>query len=422
VHALNEDFLHTTDAYVDYLRRLTDDGVLAITQWVTVPPRGSLRVIFTAVEAMRRLTTPAIDSAIVVARSWGTTTVLAKPSGFSAEDVERLREWSTTRQLDLDWYPGAVDPVAQYHIPQEPTLVRASRAALIHPDSARRFVESYPFDVSPATDSRPYPHRFLRGESLGQLLRSGATSWLPFAEWGYIALIATLVQSVLLATALIVVPALLSRRVRRAQRDPLLPVLGYFSAIGLGYMAAEIALIQQLTLLLGHPVYAVATTLAAILIFSGSGSMWSERMTPHRARAVAMGLAAALLIFASHQWRRRWACSSHWDFDASLATAPGSRGPGPQTDSLPWSASRSRHSSRSRPGRRCCSLSLLSPTLPLRPLSARSSSPTRVRAANGPAPERVQDQSIVNETSRQRASSHGKTRRDPSGVRSTHRR
>lgn len=299
VHALNEDFLHTTDAYVEYLRRLTDDGVLAITQWLTVPPRGSLRAIVTAVEAMRRLTTAAVDSAIVVARSWGTTTVLAKPSGFSAGDLKRLREWSASRQLDLDWYPGAVNPVAQYHIPEEPTLVRATRAVMMHPDSGRRFVESYPFDVAPATDSRPYPHRFLRAKSLGQLLRSGATSWLPFAEWGYIALVATLIQSALLAVALIVVPTLVSRRVRGAQRDSLLPILGYFSAIGLGYMAAEIALIQQLTLLLGHPVYAVATTLAAILIFSGSGSMWSERMTLYSARAVAMGLAAAFVIFAA---------------------------------------------------------------------------------------------------------------------------
>lgn len=111
-------------------------------------------------------------------------------------------------------------------------------------------------------------------------------------------MVATLVQSVVLAGALIVVPALVSRRTRQAQARVLLPVLMYFSAIGLGYMAAEIALIQQLTLLLGHPVYAVATALAAILIFSGCGSIWSERLTPLRARAVGLGLAAALLIFA----------------------------------------------------------------------------------------------------------------------------
>jgi hypothetical protein len=64
-------------------------------------------------------------------------------------------------------------------------------------------------------------------------------------------------------------------------------------------MAAEIALIQQLTLLLGHPVYAVATALAAILIFSGGGSIWSERLTPRRAGAIGVGLAAALLVFAA---------------------------------------------------------------------------------------------------------------------------
>ena len=299
VHALNEDFLHTTEAYAQYLRRLTPDGILALTRWVTVPPRGDVRAILTAIEALRRETPAAVNSGVVVARSWGTTTVLVKPSGFSAGDMERLRTWAETRQLDLDWYPGAVDPAAQFHIPENPTLVRATRAAVAHPDSARRFTDAYPFAIAPASDSRPYPHRFLRAESLGRLVRSGATSWLPFAEWGYIALIATLAQSVLLAAVLMVVPAALRSRRRGARGGSLVPLVAYFSAIGLGYMAAEIALIQQLTLLLGHPVYAVATTLAAILICSGIGSVWSERLTPPRARVVAVALAVALACLAA---------------------------------------------------------------------------------------------------------------------------
>ena len=217
--------------------------------------------------------------------------------------MQRLGAWTADRQIDLDWFPGAVDPAAQYHIPNDPTLVRAARAAVAHQDSARQFADAYLFAVSPATDARPYPHRFLRASSIRRLLRSGATSWLPFAEWGYIALIATLAQSALLAAVLILLPALVV--LRRAPPPPtvahhrsLFPLLAYFCAIGLGYMAAEIALIQQLTLLLGHPVYAVATVLAAILICSGVGSYWSDRFAPSRSAAVGLTLAAALALFA----------------------------------------------------------------------------------------------------------------------------
>jgi MFS family permease len=64
-------------------------------------------------------------------------------------------------------------------------------------------------------------------------------------------------------------------------------------------MAAEIAVIQQLTLLLGHPVYAVATVLAAILICSGVGSVWSDRLAPSRARMVGASLAGTLVLVAA---------------------------------------------------------------------------------------------------------------------------
>jgi hypothetical protein len=44
-------------------------------------------------------------------------------------------------------------------------------------------------------------------------------------------------------------------------------------------MAAEIAAIQQLGLLLGHPVYAVAAVLVIFLTCSGAGSVWSDRLS-----------------------------------------------------------------------------------------------------------------------------------------------
>lgn len=299
VHALNEDFLHTTDAYVQYLRRLTSDGVLAITWWLTVPPRGSVRGILTAANALRRVGTASVSSGIVVARSWGTTTVLVKPSGFSAQDMEQLSTWAASRQVDLDWYPGVTEPAPRYHIPDDPTLVRAARAAVAHPDSARHFAGAYVFAVAPATDARPYPNRFLRARSVRTLLRSGSTSWLPFAEWGYIALLATLAQSTLLAALFIILPVLVHSRRGRSGATALPHLVAYFAAIGLGYMAAEIALIQQLTLLLGHPVYAVATVLAAILICSGVGSTWSDRLVPSRAATIGMMLGGAFALCAA---------------------------------------------------------------------------------------------------------------------------
>jgi hypothetical protein len=53
----------------------------------------------------------------------------------------------------------------------------------------------------------------------------------------------------------------------------------YFLLLGLAFLFVEIAFIQKFTLFLSHPLYAVAVVLASFLVFAGSGSAYSARMT-----------------------------------------------------------------------------------------------------------------------------------------------
>jgi hypothetical protein len=294
VHALNEDFLHTVEAYRAYLSLLREDGVLVMTSWLRSPPRESVRTILTVGEALRHLNEGAVERGLAVVRSWGTTTVLAKPSGFRETEISALANWAEQRQFDLDWYPGLSEPQARYNIIDDPVLFRAAAAIVAGAGVARRFAAAYPFAVTPATDARPYPHHFLRTRSLGRFLRASPGDWLPFAEWGYLTLVATLAQSAVLAGLFMLVPAAL--RARGGQG--LSPLLVYFTAIGLAYLTAEIAAIQQLGLLLGHPVYAVAVVLTALLIFSGVGSFWSDRLHPIHGRMAGVALVGVFVVYA----------------------------------------------------------------------------------------------------------------------------
>jgi len=273
VRALSEDFLHTTEAYRAYLRLLRDGGVLAITRWLSVPPREPIRVVLAVAQSLRQ-EGYAADSGLVVAHSWATVTVLAKPKGFTAAEVTSLRGWSAQRGLDLDWYPGATAPGSQFHRLDDPALYQAARHAATA-DSSRTFARRYPFDVAPRSDAKPYPHHFLRLAALRALLARNPGDWLPFSEWGLLALLATLAQSVAAAGAFLLVPALVAIPARRRLGFPRLA--SYFALIGFAYLAVELAIIQQLGLLLGHPVYAVALVLAGLLIGSGLGSIWSDR-------------------------------------------------------------------------------------------------------------------------------------------------
>jgi len=295
VHALNEDFMHTVEAYDSYLRRLSSDGVLAITRWLMIPPRESVRVILTAAEALRRMSPENMIDKLVVLRSWATVTVLAKPSGFRADELHRLMGWAGERGFDLDWYPGIEGPGRGFNVLDEPVLFRAAAAGITSRERADQFATAHAFEVAPADDARPYPHHFLRAASIPELVRRDRGSWLAFAEWGFVALFATLAQSIVLATLLMLVPAAVRVGVKSA--GSWVRLVGYFAAIGFAYLAAEIAAIQQLNLSLGHPIYAVAAVLAAFLICSGLGSVWSDRLNADLGWRVGAGLAAMLVLY-----------------------------------------------------------------------------------------------------------------------------
>ncbi len=259
-----------------------------------MPPREGVRSILTAVEALRRASAEPVGDRVILLRSWATTTLLVKPAGFDDLDVRRLLAWAEERRFDLDWYPGISGSGSRFNLLDEPVLYGALSAAAAGRDSALLFASQYPFNVGPVSDARPYPHHFLRASSLGAVLGGGRGSFLPFAEWGYIALLATLAQGAALAALLILLPALFGAGSARRPGWPRL--MAYFAAIGLAYLSAELAAIQQLTLLLGHPVYAVAAVLSAFLVFSGVGSAWSDGQPVGRGGQAALALTVILIL------------------------------------------------------------------------------------------------------------------------------
>jgi hypothetical protein len=300
VHALGENFLHTVEGYVAYLERLTPKGVLAVTTWLTTPPRESVRLVLAAAEALRRVPSGDVANGLLVSRSWGTVTVLVKPSGFDRAELEAVERWAEARMFDVDWSAriaagGATGP--SFHALDSPVLVEAARAATAGRKEADAFARRYPFAVAPATDGHPYPQHYLRAGSLPQFLGGDMGRLLPFAEWGYVALAATLAVSVALGAVLLLLP-LLFRRASVAGKSRA-PLIGYFAAIGMAYLFAEIAALQPLGLLLGHPVYAVSALLALLLVFSGIGSLGSDRIATRHTWRVLAGLAIGLAAYAA---------------------------------------------------------------------------------------------------------------------------
>jgi hypothetical protein len=252
-------------------------------------------VIVTAGRVLRALGPPGPDPTLMVVRSWGTVTTLVKPHGFSSAERARLQAWCESRRFDIDWPRTPGPRGATFNRLADDALGDAASAAAAGGEAERRFLRDHPFRVAPVSDARPYPHHFVGRRELRALLTTSRGDWLPFAEWGYLALLATLLQALLLGALLMVIPV--------AARVPLparvLRLGLYFTLIGFAYLAAEIAAIQQMVLLLGHPVYAVAAVLAGMLAVSGAGSVCSDRFPPGRAVAATALLAVLLVAYGA---------------------------------------------------------------------------------------------------------------------------
>jgi hypothetical protein len=316
MHGSGEDYLNTVEAYTDYLRALAPGGMLAVTRWVRTPPRDNVKVILTAAAALRRAGVADVGGSLAFVRGWAAATLLVRPGGFGTAELDALGRFAGERWFDLDW-PVRAGDAGPFNLLERPVFTAAAAAAAAGGTRPDAFAAAYPFDVRPATDDRPWFGRFVRTRALPAMLRSPPGDWLPFAEWGHLALLATLAQSTVLAAVLLLLPVAVARIGARARqpgraRPPgaappatgaSLRLTGYFAAIGFAYLFVEIAAIQRLTLVLGHPIYAAAAVLAAFLAASGLGSLWSDRLAPDRtstACAAAAGLAlVATLAFGA---------------------------------------------------------------------------------------------------------------------------
>jgi spermidine synthase len=304
--AVGENYLYTREAFEVFLRHLRPSGVLAVTRWVRTPPRDELKLFATGVAALEGMGLNPAEHLVLI-RSWAEVTLLAKKEAFTAEELFVLRQWAEERLFDTAYFPGITpDQHNRFNVLERDYYFEATRAFLAGDESRDQFFRDYAFNLRPATDDRPYFFHFFRWRALLLLLHTFRQSWIPFSEWGYLILVATLAQATLLGIFLIVFPLLLLPRHRTADdshvavpsaaRAARLRIFLYFLALGLGYLFIEMALIQRLVFFLANPSYAVAVVLAGLLFVSGCGSAWAGRQLRKGTSTTRLACLAALVI------------------------------------------------------------------------------------------------------------------------------
>jgi Spermine/spermidine synthase domain len=133
-------------------------------------------------------------------------------------------------------------------------------------------VASYPFEIGPIDDDRPF---FWHFTSFSTVL----TDWSRGFEDNEIAIGERLLVVLVAVAALVAALFLwLPFAVTRRRGDGVAPVVGrwrlfvYFAALGLGFMLIEISMIQRFALLLGFPTLSLSVSLFTLLIATAIGA------------------------------------------------------------------------------------------------------------------------------------------------------
>jgi SAM-dependent methyltransferase len=276
-YSLGERYDLTVEAFEDYLQRLRPGGLLVIERWLQLPPSETLRAGATAVEALRRAGVDDPATQLAVVRGWQIGLILVKNGAFTPAELAAIRAFSQAQDLDLVALPGLTEAETnQYNVLPEPVYYRAFRQLLSEPEA---IYAEQAYDVRPSTDDHPFFFHFFKWDQTRAILQQLGRTWQPWGGSGYFVLVALLAVALITSAILILLPLALTGRGGQGLKGPRGRVLAYFGLLGLGFLFVEIPLMQRFILFLGQPIYAFTAVVAALLLFSGLGSLFAPRLS-----------------------------------------------------------------------------------------------------------------------------------------------
>ena len=301
-YGVSENYLYTVEAFESYYSRLAPGGFLSVTRWAQTPPSEGVRVVSVAVEALERLGVEPADHMAVI-RSLQTITLIVKARAAQRCGHRRgadVRRQSPVRPRLPPRHRG-VGPEQVQRAP-DPGIYHDTVAAILDADGREALYAGYSHDISPVRDDRPFYFHLFRWSQTPEILGSLGRTFQPFGGAGFLIVLGSLVVAVAAAGVFILLPLLFRRDVSSGGGAPagavgrLWPFV-YFAGLGLGFLWVEIPLLQRFILYLDQPTYAFATVLFGVLVWSGVGSLASDRLRVSMAAAVS-AVAAMSVLYA----------------------------------------------------------------------------------------------------------------------------
>jgi len=266
ISGLSENYLLTKEAFEDYFNALSENGFLVVTRWLLFPPRESLRLFSLALE------TDEEAKKIAMFRSWTTVTLLLSKQDLDKNIIEKIKDFTEKNKFDIIYLPSAFTPNKNLKF-KEPYYYNSIQNLIKNKDN---FYDGYVFDVEAVTDDKPFYFNFFKISKIKELQNLINQKFNPLLDSGFL-LFFMLIQAIILALIFVLLPIKFFNKNKinkKIKKNP----LGYFFAIGLSYLFIEIVLIQKFVLFLGHIIFSSSTIIFSMLLFSGLGALYSQKL------------------------------------------------------------------------------------------------------------------------------------------------
>jgi hypothetical protein len=292
---LSENGLYTVEAWRIFLERLTSTGVFTVSRWYApgeVNETG--RMVSLAVATLQDLGVADPKQHLFMGSSGSVATLVLSRSPLSEQALSGLRGAASTYAFSvlLDPQEQAVSPLLERIVsaPDRNALQRATEASYL--------------DLSAPTDARPFFFNQLR---LDRLLDQNVFTLAsrPGVYGGNLSATLTLAILILISAVLVAATIIIPLRSTVSATASTLTISGtaYFGLIGIGFMMTEIALLQRISVFLGHPVYALSVVLFSLILSTGLGSLLSERVSlDSSAKLIGWSVLTSLYLLALPWW------------------------------------------------------------------------------------------------------------------------
>ena len=288
-YVLSENSLYTVEAWRIFLQHLTPKGILTFSRWYIQDLPGEVYRLTSLASASLMdvgIENPR-DHIIVVKTAHPRSvfqpdqrvgTILVGREPFSSDDLNTIETVAEKLQFEIALSPRF--------------SLDSTFATVASGKDVDQLAATLPINVAAPTDDSPFFFHMLRVRDMfSRAPFQGSTSFNLRA----VSVLGTLLVTVVGLTILcIIVPLILTKRTVSLRTA--MPLLVFFSGIGLGFMLIEISQMQRLIIFLGHPTYSLTVVLFSLLVASGLGSFATTKVHNATMRSSTLARLSLLLI------------------------------------------------------------------------------------------------------------------------------